>query len=121
MMANSPQMAGPISVPLAAYHTPPVVVSAICAGLLTKVGVYALIRVFTLLFVQNPAFLVECLQRLLVGVSENVVEGHMNHDCHNETARFAPVERLARPVVAVGYREHLGGEGAIHGRAPDQP
>lgn len=39
----------------ASYHTPPVAVSAIFAGLLTKVGVYALIRVFTLLFVQEPA------------------------------------------------------------------
>lgn len=37
----------------ASYHTPPVAVSAIFAGLLTKVGVYALIRVFTLLFLQN--------------------------------------------------------------------
>jgi multicomponent Na+:H+ antiporter subunit D len=34
----------------ASYHTPPVAISAIFAGLLTKVGVYALIRVFTLLF-----------------------------------------------------------------------
>ena len=35
----------------ASYHTPPAAVSAIFAGLLTKVGVYALIRVFTLIFV----------------------------------------------------------------------
>jgi len=34
----------------ASYHTPPVAVSAIFSGLLTKVGVYALIRTFTLLF-----------------------------------------------------------------------
>lgn len=34
----------------AAYHTPAVAVQAIFAGLLTKVGVYALIRMFTLLF-----------------------------------------------------------------------
>lgn len=40
----------------ASYHTPPVAVSAIFAGLLTKVGVYALIRVFTLLFVQDIGF-----------------------------------------------------------------
>jgi multicomponent Na+:H+ antiporter subunit D len=39
----------------ASYHTPPAAVSAIFAGLLTKVGVYALIRVFTLLFVQDVA------------------------------------------------------------------
>jgi len=40
----------------AAYHTPPAAVSAIFAGLLTKVGVYALIRVFTLLFIQDVLF-----------------------------------------------------------------
>ena len=34
----------------ASYHTPPVAVSAVFAGLLTKVGVYALVRVFTLIF-----------------------------------------------------------------------
>lgn len=40
----------------ASYHTPPVAVSAVFAGLLTKVGVYALIRVFTLIFVGDTAF-----------------------------------------------------------------
>lgn len=34
----------------ASYHTPPAAVSALFAGLLTKVGIYAMIRVFTLLF-----------------------------------------------------------------------
>lgn len=37
----------------ASYHTPPSAVAAIFGGLLTKVGVYALIRVFTLLFVDD--------------------------------------------------------------------
>ena len=40
----------------ASYHTPPVAVSAIFAGLLTKVGVYALVRVFTLIFVGDTPF-----------------------------------------------------------------
>ena len=35
----------------ASYHTPPAAVSALFAGLLTKVGVYALIRVYGLVFV----------------------------------------------------------------------
>ena len=34
----------------ASYHTPPAAIGAVFAGLLTKVGVYALIRMFTLLF-----------------------------------------------------------------------
>ncbi len=40
----------------AAYHTPPAAVSAIFAGLLTKVGVYALVRVFSLIFIQETTF-----------------------------------------------------------------
>ncbi|WP_107038867.1 complex I subunit 5 family protein [Brumimicrobium mesophilum] len=34
----------------ASYHTPPAAVSALFAGLLTKVGIYAMLRVFTLIF-----------------------------------------------------------------------
>lgn len=40
----------------ASYHTPPVAVSALFGGLLTKVGVYALIRVFTLIFTVDIAY-----------------------------------------------------------------
>lgn len=35
------------------YHTPPSAIAAIFGGLLTKVGVYALIRVFTLVFIPD--------------------------------------------------------------------
>jgi multicomponent Na+:H+ antiporter subunit D len=38
----------------ASYHTPPAAIGAAFAGLLTKVGIYALIRVFTLLFHSAP-------------------------------------------------------------------
>lgn len=41
----------------ASYHTPPVAVTALFSGLLTKVGVYAIVRVFTLLFTQEFGFL----------------------------------------------------------------
>ncbi|MEL7276723.1 MAG: Na+/H+ antiporter subunit D [Pseudomonadota bacterium] len=37
----------------ASYHTPSFAVSAVFAGLLTKVGVYALLRMFTLVFDQD--------------------------------------------------------------------
>ncbi len=40
----------------ASYHTPAFSVSAIFAGLLTKVGVYSLIRVFTLIFTTDVAY-----------------------------------------------------------------
>ncbi len=41
----------------ASYHTPPAAVGAVFAGLLTKVGVYALLRIFTLLFQGGPPVL----------------------------------------------------------------
>ncbi len=40
----------------ASYHTPPMPVAALFAGLLTKVGVYALVRVLTLVFNRDPGF-----------------------------------------------------------------
>jgi multicomponent Na+:H+ antiporter subunit D len=57
----------------ASYHTPPAAVGAIFAGLLTKVGVYALIRVFTLVFREAPAglytlLLTQAICTMLVGL-----------------------------------------------------
>ena len=40
----------------ASYHTPAVAVSAVFAGLLTKVGVYALFRMFTLVFTEDTDY-----------------------------------------------------------------
>ena len=48
----------------ASYHTPPSAVSAIFGGLLTKVGVYALMRVFTLIFEVDPF-----LENVLIAVA----------------------------------------------------
>src|SRR5690554_5400988 len=45
----------------ASYHTPPVAVSALFAALLTKVGVYALFRMFTLMFDQTLGYLQDIL------------------------------------------------------------
>jgi multicomponent Na+:H+ antiporter subunit D len=57
----------------ASYHTPPPAVSALFAGLLTKVGVYALIRLYTLFLFQsdsfwNPMILVLGVLSMVVGV-----------------------------------------------------
>jgi len=57
----------------ASYHTPSVTVSALFAGLLTKVGVYALIRAFALIFttqtaVTHTTLLVLSLLTMVAGV-----------------------------------------------------
>lgn len=66
----------------ASYHTPPIAVSAIFAGLLTKVGVYALIRAFTLLFVHDQQYthgllLVLSALTMLTGVMGAIVQNEM--------------------------------------------
>jgi multicomponent Na+:H+ antiporter subunit D len=48
----------------ASYHTPPAAIGALLAGLLTKVGVYAMIRVFTLLFPDPGAIVYSVLLML---------------------------------------------------------
>ncbi|NJP06312.1 MAG: Na+/H+ antiporter subunit D [Chloroflexaceae bacterium] len=40
----------------ASYHTPPIHVTAIFSALLTKVGIYSLVRVFTLVFIADTDF-----------------------------------------------------------------
>ena len=57
----------------ASYHTPRVAVSSLFAGLLTKVGVYALFRVFTLIFPLGDSLMRDLLlamagATMLVGV-----------------------------------------------------
>jgi multicomponent Na+:H+ antiporter subunit D len=49
----------------ASYHTPPVAISALFAGLLTKVGVYSMIRVFSLVFALDAGF----THAVILGVS----------------------------------------------------
>jgi multicomponent Na+:H+ antiporter subunit D len=55
----------------ASYHTPPAAIGAVFAGLLTKVGVYALMRIFTLLFQGAPPALFTLL--LVMSVSTMVI------------------------------------------------
>ena len=49
----------------ASYHTPPTAVTAVFGGLLTKVGIYAMLRVFTLMFPWD-AFLAGLFQLVAV-------------------------------------------------------
>jgi multicomponent Na+:H+ antiporter subunit D len=55
----------------ASYHTPPAAIGAVFAGLLTKVGVYALIRIFTLMFQGAPSALFTLL--LVMSVATMVI------------------------------------------------
>lgn len=87
----------------ASYHTPPVAISAIFAGLLTKVGVYALIRVFTLLFIQDVAFTHTVL---LVLAGFTMVTGVLGAVAQNEFRRilsFHIISQIGYMILGLGF------------------
>lgn len=97
----------------ASYHTPPVAVSAIFAGLLTKVGVYALIRVFTLLFVQEIAF---THTLLLVLAALTMATGVLGAVAQNEFRRilaFHIVSQIGYMIMGLALYTPLGLAGSI--------
>lgn len=97
----------------ASYHTPPVAVSAIFAGLLTKVGVYALIRVFTLLFVQDVGY----THSLLLGIAGfTMVTGVLGAVAQNEVRRllsFHIVSQIGYLLMGLGLFTPLALAGTV--------
>jgi multicomponent Na+:H+ antiporter subunit D len=90
------------------YHTPPVAVSALFAGLLTKVGVYALIRVYSLLFVQDTGF-THTLVLIISGAT--MVTGVLGAMAQNEFRRilsFHIVSQIGYMIMGLGLFTTLG-------------
>jgi formate hydrogenlyase subunit 3/multisubunit Na+/H+ antiporter MnhD subunit len=81
----------------ASYHTPPVAVSALFAGLLTKVGVYSLIRVFTLLFLEDVNF---THNLILVVAGLTMVTGVLGAVAQYDFRRCYPSISSARSVIS---------------------
>lgn len=86
----------------ASYHTPPVAVSAIFAGLLTKVGVYALIRIFTLIF-DHDVGLTHLIILILGGVT--MLTGVLGAAAQNDFRRilsFHIISQIGYMVMGLG-------------------
>ncbi len=97
----------------ASYHTPPVSVSAIFAGLLTKVGVYTLIRVFSLLFQQDVAY-THTLILVLSGLT--MVTGVLGAMAQNEFRRilsFHIISQVGYMVMGLGLFTPLALAGSV--------
>jgi multicomponent Na+:H+ antiporter subunit D len=95
------------------YHTPPVAVSAIFAGLLTKVGVYALIRTFTLIFVQDTGYTHTII---LVAAGLTMIVGALGALAQRELRRmlsFLIVSHIGFAVMGLGLFTPLGLAGAV--------
>ncbi|MEY4544132.1 MAG: hypothetical protein RL685_327 [Pseudomonadota bacterium] len=97
----------------ASYHTPPAAVSALLAGLLTKVGVYSLLRVFTLLFRDVPPavytlILLLSAATMLLGVICSLVQQDFRR-----ALSFNLVGHIGYTTLGLGLLTPLGIAGSI--------
>ncbi len=93
------------------YPTAPAPVTAVFAGLLTKVGVYAIIRTQTLLFPDNPLgslLLWAALATMLVGILGAVAQSDIKR-----MLSFTLVSHIGYMVFGVALASELGLTGAI--------
>ncbi len=97
----------------ASYHTPPIAITALFSGLLTKVGMYAMIRFFTLFFVQNPDFWHPLL--LIVGGTTMIV-GVLTAASQYDVRKilsFHIISQIGYMVMGLGLFTVMGVGGAI--------
>lgn len=95
----------------ASYHTPRIVVSALFAGLLTKVGIYALIRVGVMLF---PAEIEQLSLVLAIVAALTMLTGSLGALAQNDTRRllgYLVISGIGAMLagIAIGGPEAIGG------------
>lgn len=86
----------------ASYHTPPVAVSAVFAGLLTKVGVYALIRFFTLIFTRDVGFTHTMILVIAGATMVSGVFGAMVQQDFRRILSFHIVSQIGYMIMGLG-------------------
>jgi multicomponent Na+:H+ antiporter subunit D len=86
----------------ASYHTPPITIAAIFAGMLTKVGVYAILRVFTLLFTTDIGY----THTMLIWIAGlTMVTGVLGAASQNDVRRilsFHIISQIGYMIMGVG-------------------
>jgi multicomponent Na+:H+ antiporter subunit D len=97
----------------ASYHVPPVPVTAIFAGLLTKVGVYALMRVFTLLFTEATWYTHGLLLVLACATMITGVLGAMAQTDIRRILSFHIISQIGYMVLGLALLTPLALAGAI--------
>lgn len=95
------------------YHTPPSPVSAIFAGLLTKVGVYSLIRMFTLVFTVNSEFLTNIILIVAVFTMVTGVFGAASQNEIRKILSFHIISQIGYMIMGLGLYSVLGIAGAV--------
>ena len=98
----------------ASYHTPPVAVSAIFAGLLTKVGVYAIMRFFTTIFNHDDATFI--YQFLLIASAFTMVVGVLGAAAQYDLRKllsFHIISQIGYMIFALAIQSPLAIAGAL--------
>jgi multicomponent Na+:H+ antiporter subunit D len=96
----------------ASYHTPPVAVTTLFSALLTKVGIYAMLRVFSLLFARETAL--SSLILTLAGLT--MVVGVLGAVAQYDTRRllsFHIVSQIGYLLMGVGLFTRLALTGVV--------
>ena len=97
----------------ASYHTPHYAVSAVFAGLLTKVGVYALIRAFTLIFTGATGFTHEVLLWVAMLTMLTGVLGAAAQNDFRKILSFHIISQIGYMVLGLALLTPLAVMGAI--------
>ncbi len=97
----------------ASYHTPPVAVSAIFAGLLTKVGVYALLRVFTLVFTQDVPYTHNIILWAAAATMVTGVLGAIAQDEFRRILSFHIISQIGYMLMGLGLYTPLALAGSL--------
>ena len=95
------------------YHTPNITITSLFAGLLTKVGVYTLIRFFTLFFVHDQQF---WHNLLLILAGFTMVSGGMAAASYYETRRILSyhiISQIGYMIMGLGIFTPLAIAGAV--------
>jgi len=98
----------------ASYHTPNITITALFAGLLTKVGVYTFIRFFTLFFVQDQVF---WHNLLLIVAGATMVTGGIAAASYYDTRRILSyhiISQIGYMIMGLGIFTPLAIAGAIY-------
>jgi multicomponent Na+:H+ antiporter subunit D len=97
----------------ASYPTPPAAVTALFSGLLTKVGAYSLIRVFTLIFSTDPEFLHGLI---LAGAGLTMISGVLAAAAQYEIRKILAVHivsQIGYIVMGLGLFTELALAGSV--------
>ena len=105
----------------ASYHTPPAAIGAIFAGLLTKVGAYSLIRIFTLLFPDPIGYTQTVLLSLAAATMVVGVVGALVEKEVQRLLAFLVISAMGYVVMGLGFFTTLGLLGAVFYLLQDVP